>query len=46
MIVGIEKGIEQVALNMLKRGIPVEIISDTTGLTEQEIEMLKKKNEG
>jgi predicted transposase/invertase (TIGR01784 family) len=46
MIVGIEKGIEQVALNMLNRGIPVEIISDTTGLTEQQIEMLKKKNEG
>jgi predicted transposase/invertase (TIGR01784 family) len=43
---GIEQGIEQVALKMLKRGIAVEIISDTTGLTEQQIEMLKKKNEG
>jgi predicted transposase/invertase (TIGR01784 family) len=43
---GMIEGIEKVALNMLKRGIPVEIISDTTGLTEQQIEMLKKKNKG
>ncbi|GAB3820761.1 Rpn family recombination-promoting nuclease/putative transposase [Pontibacter rugosus] len=44
---GIEKGIERVAENMLKKGIAVEVISDTTGLTEQQIEKLqKKKSEG
>jgi hypothetical protein len=31
---------------MLKIGISVETIADTTGLTEQQIETLKKKNEG
>jgi predicted transposase/invertase (TIGR01784 family) len=43
---GMIEGIEKVALNMLKIGISVETIADTTGLTEQQIETLKKKNEG
>ena len=46
MIEGIEKGIEKVALNMLKVGISIETIANTTGLTNQQIETLKKKNEG
>ena len=46
MIEGIEKGIEKVALNMLKVGISIETIAETTGLTGQQIEMLVKKNEG
>ena len=39
---GVEKGIEQTALNMLKAGISVEIISKTTGLTEDEISLLSE----
>lgn len=46
LIEGIGKGIEKVALNMLKKGLLIEVISETTGLTEQQIERLKKKNEG
>ncbi|WP_181305826.1 Rpn family recombination-promoting nuclease/putative transposase [Rufibacter sp. XAAS-G3-1] len=40
------EGIEEVAENMLKKGISTEIIAETTGLTDQQIERLKKKNEG
>ena len=43
---GIKKGIKKVAENMLKKGIPIETIAETTGLTGQQIEMLKKKHEG
>jgi len=35
LLEGIEKGIEQVARNMLNKGIAIEIIAETTGLTEQ-----------
>lgn len=45
LIEGIEKGIEKVAGNMVKKGIPMEIISETTGLTVHQVERLKKKNE-
>jgi len=40
------EGIGEVAENMLKKGIPTEIIAETTGLTDQQIERLKKKNKG
>lgn len=40
------EGIEEVAENLLKKGIPTGIIAETTGLTDQQIERLKKKNEG
>lgn len=43
---GMMEGIEKVALNMLKVGISIETIANTTGLTNQQIETLKKKNEG
>jgi len=43
---GIERGIEKVAENMLKKEIPFKVIAETTGLTEQQIETLKRKNEG
>ena len=46
LLEGIEKGIEKVARNMMHKGISIEIIAETTGLTEQQIEKLKKKNEG
>ncbi|WP_114782393.1 Rpn family recombination-promoting nuclease/putative transposase [Botryobacter ruber] len=50
LIEGIEKGIEQgiakVALNMLKKGISVGVISETTGLTSQQIERLQNRKEG
>ena len=40
---GLLEGIEKVARNLLRKGISVQIISETTGLTEQQIENLKKK---
>lgn len=43
---GMMEGIEKVALNMLKVGVSIETIANTTGLTNQQIETLKKKNEG
>ncbi|TXK46047.1 Rpn family recombination-promoting nuclease/putative transposase [Pontibacter qinzhouensis] len=42
---GIEKGIEKVAQNMLKKGIAIEVISETTGLTLQQLERLKSKTD-
>lgn len=45
LIEGIEKGIEKVAVNMLKKGISLEVITETTGLTKQQVERLKNKNE-
>jgi predicted transposase/invertase (TIGR01784 family) len=43
---GVLKGIERVAENMLKKSIAAEVISEITGLTEHQIERLKKKIEG
>ena len=43
---GIERGIEKVAENMLKKEISFKVIAETTGLTEQQIEILKRENEG
>ena len=40
--VGIERGIEKVAKNMIKNKIDINIIIETTGLTKEEIENLKK----
>jgi len=40
---GIERGIEKVAENMLKKEISFKVIAETTGLTEQQIEILKRK---
>jgi predicted transposase/invertase (TIGR01784 family) len=42
---GFMDALEKVAENMLKKGIPIETIAETTGLTGQQIEMLIKKNE-
>ena len=41
---GIEKGIEKVAVKAIKKNIPIEDISEMTGLTVDKIENLKKKN--
>lgn len=43
---GVMEGIERVAENMLKKGIEIEMISEITGLTEQQIEGLKKQTKG
>ena len=40
---GIERGIEKVAIAMLKTNMSVEIIQKTTGLSLQKIEILKKR---
>ncbi len=40
---GIEKAIEKVAISMIKQGVDVRIITQTTGLTEQEVQKLKAK---
>ncbi|MCL2772644.1 MAG: hypothetical protein FWD71_04765 [Oscillospiraceae bacterium] len=41
---GIEKGIEKVVLNAIKKNMPIEDIADMTGLTVDEINKLKHKN--
>ncbi|MDX5348233.1 MAG: Rpn family recombination-promoting nuclease/putative transposase [Hymenobacteraceae bacterium] len=41
---GIEMGIEKVAVNMLKKQIPVEVIAETTVLTREQIEQLKRQS--
>lgn len=41
---GIKKGIEKVALNALNKGLSINEIIDLTGLTEEEIELLKNKS--
>jgi predicted transposase/invertase (TIGR01784 family) len=41
---GVLAGIEQVALNMIRKGLPAELIADTTGLTVTQIEGLKNHN--
>ena len=38
-----EKGIEKVALNMLKNGIGIQVILDSTRLSKEELEQLKEK---
>ena len=40
---GMEKGKAEVALNLLKQGISIEVISKSTGLSEREIEKLVQK---
>ena len=40
---GMEKGQRQVALNLLKKGVDLKIIQDSTGLTEKDIEDLKNQ---
>ena len=44
---GIEKGkeigIRKVALEMLKKGSPIEFIAEVTNLTREEIDELKKR---
>jgi predicted transposase YdaD len=41
---GIEKGIEKVALRLLKMGRPVAEIAQATGLTSAQIRKLSKKS--
>ncbi len=38
---GIEKGKIEVARNLLKNGVDIEIIIKSTGLTKEEIKLLK-----
>lgn len=38
---GINQGIQQTAINMLKMHLPMDVIQQATGLTEQQIEILK-----
>lgn len=40
---GIEKGIEQVAIGLVKENIPDQIILSTTGLTADQLKLLKKE---
>lgn len=40
---GMEKGHREVALNMLKMGVDLQVILDSTKLSEQEVEELKKQ---
>ena len=42
---GTEQGIQQVALNMLKQKIDIEIISNTTGLSKEDLKNLKNLKE-
>ena len=41
---GRKEGFNQTALSMLKKGLPVPLISECTGLTEQEIHALAKEH--
>ena len=41
MVEGMEKGKAEVALGLLREGISLEVISKTTGLSEEEIERLR-----
>lgn len=41
---GIEKGVEKVAINAIKKNIPVEDVADMTGLTIEKIKELKDQN--
>jgi len=38
---GVEKGIEQVAKNMLKKGVDIDFIVEVTNLSKEKIESLK-----
>ncbi len=38
---GLEKGIETIAHNCLKKGLPIETIQEITGLTIEQINALK-----
>ena len=40
---GIEKGTKQIAKNLLKADVEIEVIIKATGLTKEEIEKLKKQ---
>ena len=39
---GMEKGIIKTAQNLIKMGMPIEQIAKATGLSEEEIEKIKK----
>jgi predicted transposase/invertase (TIGR01784 family) len=43
---GFMEAMEKVAGNMLRKGVSIVTIAETTGLTEQQVEKLKKKNDG
>ena len=40
---GMEKGIKQVAIQMLNKGFSDEIIADVTSLTKEEIKLLQEE---
>jgi len=40
---GMQSGVEKVALRLLKIKVDIKIISTTTGLSEKELEALRKK---
>jgi predicted transposase YdaD len=42
--IGIEKARNQIALNLLKQDVPVEVIAEATGLTIAKIKKLQAKN--
>ncbi len=42
---GIEKGILQMAKNMLKNGLDIELICNITGLSKEAIENIKSESE-
>ena len=40
---GIEKGIEKTAIGLFKEGVDIEVISKVTGLSEDELQTLFRK---
>ena len=40
---GREEGIKETIINMLKKDIPIITISEVTGKTQEEIELIKKQ---
>ena len=40
---GIEQGLEKAAINLLKEGLPKDIIMKTTGIDLQKIQLLQKQ---
>mgnify|MGYP001489514235 CR=1 FL=1 len=43
--IGRKENSQKIALSMLKKGLPVPLISECTSLTEQEIDDLAKKHD-
>ena len=43
LVEGLEKGKKEVALEMLKKGLDIDLIMETTKLSLEEIEQLKKQ---